>query len=180
MKSEKIFACIGDIEPAFVENAERSACKKKYDFRIRKRFIIAAAITSLLVLLGAGFSDYIGGWLNENTKWGVESGYQYTVTEIDGVIIKTHCENNNFIFEFTGAAHATYTDDGENIVIHAQKSENAEFTLVIYASEMYSEEELTKLLSEEFDVNNVVLSKPFEFVVVEDLSQNIPPIAPCP
>jgi len=156
MKNEKLLTCIGDINPDFIENAEQCVHKKTRVVRMRKVFVIAATAVVILTFTGATIAEYYGGWLSNSIWWGVEKDYQYTVEEKDGVTMKTHSnKNGDFIFEFSGADSATYTDIDGTITIYTSKSENAEFTLKIP----------TEIMRGKISGNST-RSKPFTFVVV--------------
>jgi len=168
MKNEKLLNCIGDIDPAYVESAEET--NNPHTIKIKKRFIIIAAAIAVVLLTGAGFSDYIGGWLSDNIQWGVENDTLFTSQIKDGVTMKTYTDSitNEFVFEFTGADNAAYIEKDNEIMIYAQKADNAVFTLRIHENILHGYDVQEELINSE--TGEIFASNPFDFIIVDDLS----------
>lgn len=154
--------------------------------RVRAPFVIAALV-AVFALLGMGFSDYIGGWLNEHVRWWTEprEGTEgaavydlYTEQTIDGVTVKAHVNNETkeLVLEFTGASAAVWTDgqdeDVDVVFVYAQKAEGSEFTLTIAAEVMFGED-LRGYPSDNGDGQYVYRSKGWRLFVVDDLADVI-------
>jgi len=169
MNNEKLLNHIGDIDPTYIENAEKN--NGIYIINRRKWLTIVAAAVLTLMLMGAGYSEYISGWLSSNTWWGVKDNVLFTVKEIDGVLMKTYVDQktNEFVFEFTGADDAVYSVYDTEIVIYAQKAVGSVYTLRIHVDIMHGYNVQEKW-DKATETEEIFSSKGFYFIPVNDLS----------
>jgi len=173
MNEKRLLNCIGDIDPAYVINAENKVSSRIIPMRTCKRYIIPAAAIIALMLTGTVFASYLGGWLNDFTKWWVADGTTYVEQTKSEVVMRHNQIPGTFdtAFEFTGADSAIYAvdADNDNIIIYAQRgAADSMFTMVIPEYDMHGFYVRERLMQTE--PGNIIRSRTFDLIVVDDLS----------
>ena len=157
---------------------QTTGTKHKKSICFYKRRVVIAAMVTILVLASTTVGAAVnGGWLNEFTRWWSEpiQGTDFTVPKteslVDGVsIIMYNDINGDFYFELTNASEATPVIDEDSIEIRITKKEGSNITLMISEKDAFNTVNYQKRHGIPTE-GEIIQSKSISYVVVNELEE---------